>query len=129
MKRRKSRQIALALLSWALFAYYWWLVSRRRLNPETLTALTILIVVIGLVWLGTLLWIRHNKQVARRAGGRRKNRRPGPPDAGTDTLGRIVETSGEHALLEAHYIEIDIDSELGLKRYHAPSMAPPEVDR
>jgi len=127
MKRRKMRQITLALLSWVLFAYYWWLVSRRRLNPETLTALTILVVVIGLVWLGTLVWIRHNKQLARGAGNRRMHRRAGPPSATTDSLGRYVEVSGELSLLEANYIEILVDDELGLKRYYTPNGAPLEV--
>ncbi len=129
MKRRKMRQITLALFSWMLFAYYWWLVSRRQLNPETLTALSILIVIIGLVWFCTLLWIRHNKALARRAGNRRKIRRSGPPNSGTDSLGRIIEVSGELALPDASYVEVDIDVELGLKRYHAPAVTPLEVER
>ena len=128
MKRRKMRQITLALLSWILFGYYWWLVSRRRLNPETLTALMILVVVIGLVWLSTLFWIRHNKQIARGAGNRRMKRRAGPPSASTDSVGRYVEVSGDLPLLEANYIEIMVDDELGLKRYYAPSSAPLEVE-
>lgn len=124
MQRRKMRQIALALLSWALFAYYWWLVSRRRLNPETLAALTILIVAIGTVWLVTLFWIRHNQLVARRAGDRRKKRRMPPPELSTDTLGRRIELVGELAPVDARYVEIAIDLEDGIKRYRGAEHPP-----
>ena len=129
MRRRRVSQITLAILSWILFGYYWWLVSRRRLNPETLTALSILIIAIGLVWLITLLWIRHNKRLARDGGNRRQHRRAGPESAGVDSLGRIIESSGDIPLTQADYIEIDIDPELGLKRYITADGAPLEVER
>jgi hypothetical protein len=129
MQRRRLRQITLAILSWILFGYYWWLVSRRRLNPETLTALSILVAAVGVVWLITLFWIRHNKRLDRKSGNRRRSRRLGPGSLGVDTLGRIVERSGDVLLSQARYIEVDIDEELGLKRYHPFETAPMEVER
>ncbi len=123
MRRRVLSQSALALIAWVLFAYYWWLVSRRRLNPATLSALTILFASVGFVCLVTLFWIRHNLQVARRAQGRRKNRRNPPSESEYDTLGRKIEEMGTEPLSSAHYVELEVLQDGGVKRYHAT--APP----
>ncbi len=129
MQRRLLGQGALAVLSWSLFIYYWWLVSRRRLNPQTLTALAILSVLVVGVCLTTLLWIRHNQRIARRAGDRRRERSPVAMEATVDALGRRLETLGHRALTEAVYVEIDIDDARGLKRYHTLATPPEEVSR
>jgi len=119
MRRRVLSQSALALIAWVLFVYYWWLVSRRHLNPATLSALIILFASVGLVCLVTLIWIRHNLLVARRAKGRRKNRRSVPSDSESDTLGRKIEKMGTEALSSAHYVELDVLQDEGIKRYCA----------
>ncbi len=125
MQRRRLGQGTLAAFAWILFAYYWWLVGHRRLNPETITALVILFVLVAAVFLTTLLWIRHNKRIARRAGNRRKDRRPVTPPGKVDTLGRTLVDSGGTPLTEAVYIEIGIDEEQGIKRYETMDAPPP----
>jgi len=127
MKRRVLSQSALALIAWVLFAYYWWLVSRRRLNPATLSALIILFALVGLVCAVTLIWIRHNLQVARRAKGRRKNRRSAPSESESDTLGRKIEMIGSEPLSAAHYVELEVLQDEGVKRYHATTPPAEEV--
>ena len=124
MRRKRVGQGALAAASWLLFIYYWWLVSRRRLNPETVISLSILAVLVGAVCLSTLLWIRHNKRIAQRAGDRRKHRLPLPPSRRTDALGRELLDQGELPVTDAPYVEIEIDDDSGHKRYLAMS-APP----
>jgi hypothetical protein len=114
------------LVAWVLFAYYWWLVSRRRLNPATLSALTILFASVGFVCLLTLIWIRHNLQVAQRAKGRRKNRRDTPTDSASDVLGRTIEETGSKPLSSAHYVELEVLQNERVKRYRA--MAPPDEE-
>lgn len=118
MRRKVLSQGALALIAWLLFAYYWWLVSRRRLNPATISALTILFSSVGVVCLLTLFWIRHNKRLARRAKGRRKDRRRTPLDGDRDVLGRLIEEAGSEPLFLARYVEIDLSEDGEIKRYH-----------
>ena len=126
MKRRILSQGALALIAWVLFAYYWWLVSRRRLNPATVSALTILFTSVGLVCLLTLFWIRHNQRVAKRAKGRRKDRRTTPLDSDHDVLGRRIEELGSEPLFLAGYVELEVSQEDQVKLYH--KIAPPSEE-
>jgi len=123
MKRRVLSQGTLALIAWALFAYYWWLVSRRRLNPATVSALTILFTSVGIVCLLTLFWIRHNQQVAKNAKGRRKDRRRIPLDEDYDVLGRRIEELGPEPLFLSNYVEIEVSEQDQVKLYH--KIAPP----
>jgi hypothetical protein len=126
MTPRRLRQIALAVLAWVLFAYYWWLVSRRRLNPETVDALALLAALASALCLVTVIWILHNLRVARRAGDRRRSRRAPPADVPTDTLGRALDLVEEVPLREARYVEISLDETADRKRYRCLPHAPGE---
>ncbi len=128
MRRKRVGQGALAIASWILFIYYWWLVSRRRLNPETVTSLLVLVVLVASVFLFTLVWIRHNQRIARRAGDRRSQRRPLPAAGTVDTLGRALLDQGELRVTEAAYVEIEIDDDAHIKRYEAMSAPPLAVE-
>lgn len=121
-------QIAVAVLSWALFGYYWWLVSLRRITPETLRALQILLVLVALIWAATALWIQHNR---RRFGGRpdRRTRRDSRLELSrNDSLGRPIVVVGGEDLRVAPYVEISIDPESGHKRFEPHAHAPAELE-
>ena len=116
MSRRRLGQFALAVSAWCLFGYYWWLVSRRRLNPETITALTALAIIDGSICMITLVWVRHNLRIALRTGDRRKMRPRPPAPSTTDSLGRPIQVEGGAPLTLASYVDVEID-ETGQKLF------------
>lgn len=124
MSRRLVVHVVVAVLSWLLFAYYWWLVSRRQLNPQTLQALTILTALVAALWVATVAWVGHNLRLARRLGERRQRRASIPELRPVDTLGRTVEREGAVPPALAPYLEIDIDEERGIKRMRSLGHAP-----
>ncbi|NCQ35358.1 hypothetical protein GW813_09885 [bacterium] len=106
-----------AILLWILFGYYWYIVSGRRLTLATFQALFVLGAVSLLGLLLTVLWVRHNKNIARqnrRSGSRAKV----PESMDHDHLGRPVLGPPQVQLQAAGVISIDIDAD-GNKVYAA----------
>lgn len=104
---RNAIHVIASLLVWCLFGYYWYLVSKSQINRSSLEALAILsvIVVVGLVL--TLLWVAHNRKLARR------NRRTTPPSTVPETfdfdyLGRPLDRPEVGQLKAAQIIDIEV---------------------
>jgi hypothetical protein len=104
---RNAIHVVASLVVWCLFGYYWYLVSKTQINRSSLEALVILsaIVVVGLVL--TLLWVAHNRKLARR------NRRTTPPSTVPETfdfdyLGRPLDRPQVGQLKAAQIIDIEV---------------------
>jgi hypothetical protein len=104
---RNAIHVVASLVVWCLFGYYWYLVSKTQINRSSLEALVILsaIVVVGLVL--TLLWVAHNRKLARR------NRRTTPPSTVPETfdfdyLGRTLDRPEVGQLKTAQIIDIEV---------------------
>ena len=61
MKARRTGQVIVALLAWALFGYHWYLVTQRRFGSSTLEALQLLLTLVLVIWAVTTLWVHHNR--------------------------------------------------------------------
>lgn len=104
---RNFFHVAISLLMWGVFGYYWFLVSRDQMNRTSFQAVAILAVITIVGVLLTLWWVSHNKKLAQR------NRRKGSPDTvpetfDADTLGRKLERPEIGALQAAQVIDIDL---------------------
>jgi hypothetical protein len=64
-----------AALMWIVFVYYWSLVFRRPMNPDTKTALTALAILTVVTSVGLCVWIYHNIRLSKKFKGRRRERR------------------------------------------------------
>jgi len=106
-----------SILLWILFGYYWYVVSGHRLSLATFHALGILVLVSLLGLVLTLLWVRHNQNIAR---NNRRGSPAAPPDFPftEDHLGRPISGPGLDVLRTAHVISIDLDED-GHKVYAA----------
>jgi hypothetical protein len=107
VERRRKIHFALGTLGWLVFAYYWFVVGRRPLNPQTVVALAALGVLIGTSILVLTGWIVHNRRLYRRM--QRRRRRPTPPeDRPKDDLGRWVVVDRPERLREARYVVVEV---------------------
>ena len=64
-----------AALMWVVFVYYWSLVVRRPMNPDTKMALTALAILTVVTSVGLCVWIYHNIRLSKKFEGRRRERR------------------------------------------------------
>ena len=126
--RRTILHIALGLLLWIVFGYYWSIVVQRPITEQTRIALIIVGTLVGVLSLLSVWWIAHNKAIARRSE-RRRDRRPGvmPPPA--DFLGRTFVAQNEDDLRRARYVEIHLvqvsdDSAPGHKIFRVTNSLP-----
>ena len=106
MLRHAMHAIA-AVLLWAVFGYYWWIVLRRPMNPDTRTALSILAILVlaGVIFLTA--WVFHNIRIYR-TRQRRKERRKALADNDRDYLGRRIVMDDPYMLLRSNYIEVEV---------------------
>jgi hypothetical protein len=122
MTRRLLTHILIAVLSWALFGYYWGLVARRRITPNTIQAVQILLVLVLLIWTITALWIQHNRRRFAGRPDRRTHRTTADTLPLVDSLGRSVLVADESSLTDADYVEITIDAETGQKVFRSTAI-------
>ena len=94
-----------AVMMWIVFVYYWSLVVRRPMNPDTKMALTALAVLIVVTMVGLCIWIYHNIRVSRKFQGRRRTRREVELPS-SDYLGRPLVMGNLDELRRAGSIEI-----------------------
>lgn len=115
---RLVRHIVSAVISWALFGYYWNLVAQRRITDNTITGIQILLVLVLVIWALTALWVQHNR---RRYAGRpdRRTRRTASRDlAESDAIGQLVSVVGVGPpLAVADYVVIEVDQESRRKTF------------
>ena len=122
MTRRLLTHILVAVLSWALFGYYWGLVARRRITPNTIHGIQILLVLVLLIWTITALWIQHNRRRFAGRPDRRTRRTAAGPLPLIDSIGQTVEITGDPPLNIADYVEITIDAETGHKQFRSAAI-------
>jgi hypothetical protein len=95
--------IALGLVLWVVFGFYWYLVMQQPITAETRRALVIVGTMVAVITVFDWFWIFHNVRIARRT--RRHGRRPQPPAPIADFLGRTF-MAQEEVLHRARYIEV-----------------------
>jgi hypothetical protein len=107
---RNLLHVIISIAMWGLFAYYWRIVLGREIGPSTLRALTILGLTVVAGLLATLAWVSHNKRLARKfAGRRRQTPAASLPVLEQDTIGRAVVQPGLEALRAARVVDITAD--------------------
>lgn len=112
------RHVVSAVISWALFGYYWNLVAQRRITDNTIQGIQVLLILVLVIWALTALWVQHNR---RRYAGRpdRRTRRTATRDlAATDAIGHSVNIVGVGPpLAVADYVVIEVDQESAQKTF------------
>jgi len=94
-----------AVLIWVVFVYYWSLVIRRPMNPDTKMALTALAVLTAITTVVLWVWVYHNIRLHRKFRDRRRARRQAVlPDH--DYLGRPLVLKDADELLRAGRVEV-----------------------
>ncbi len=107
---RLVMQVALAVLGWVLFVYFWRIVGERGLSPGAMISLVAMAVFLAVVIVSTTLWIVHNLNIART--NRRKGRREVPDlPYRQDKIGCTIENEDFESLKGARFIEIDIEGD------------------
>jgi hypothetical protein len=96
-----------AVLLWVVFVYYWRIVFRQPMNPDTRTALVTLALLTFATTVCLSAWVVHNILIYRRVRTRRQRRRetPGPT---RDYLGRRIVMDDADRLRRARHIEVDV---------------------
>ena len=107
--------VALAVLGWVLFIYFWRIVGERGLSPGALLSLVAMAVFLGAVIVSTTLWIVHNLRIART--NRRKGRREVPElSYRKDKIGYTIESENFEQLRAERLVEIAIEGERKIYR-------------
>ncbi len=122
MTRRLLTHILVAALSWALFGYYWGLVARRRITPNTIHGIQVLLVLVLLIWAMTGLWIQHNRRRFASRPDRRIRRTVSDTLPLVDSIGQMVRIDGGSPLTVADFVEITIDAKTGEKVFRAAAI-------
>ena len=104
--RRTHLHIALGILLWIVFGYYWHIVVQQPLSPHTRVALVAVGSIVGAIVVFLYLWVLYNMRIARQ--GRRKTRREVAVSPGTDFLGRTFIATSDEELRRAPYIEVHV---------------------
>ncbi len=122
MTRRLLTHILIAALSWGLFGYYWGLVARRRITPNTIHGIQVLLILVLLIWAMTGLWIQHNRRRYAGRPDRRTHRTVSNTLPLIDSIGQTIEIDGGSPLTVADYVEITIDVETGHKHFRSAAI-------
>ena len=108
---RNALHVTAAALLWVVFVYYWRIVLRRPMNPDTRTALITLSILTAASVLFLAAWVFHNRRTYR-ARDRRKVRRSVASDPRRDFLGRRLVMESSAALKRSNYIDVDVERDL-----------------
>ena len=104
---RNTVHVVFAAMLWVVFAYYWFLVGQRPVNPGSQTAIVVLGILALLAVLFVTLWILHNIRIFRKMQRRMARRTPVEPPK-HDFLGRTFVAESQSELKRASYIEVQI---------------------
>jgi hypothetical protein len=107
--------VALAVLGWVLFVYFWRIVGERGLSAGALISLIAMVAFVAAVIVSTTLWIVHNVNIARtnrRKGGREVPELP----YRQDKIGYTIENEDFESLKGERFIEVDIEGDRKIYR-------------
>jgi hypothetical protein len=105
---RMAFHVAIAVVGWVLFAYFWRVVGERGLSPGAVISLIAMATFLAAVIIMTTLWIMHNLRISRRE--RRTGIRPVDElPYKQDKIGYTVESVDFTSLRGAELIEVSID--------------------
>lgn len=108
--------VAIAVLGWILFVYFWRIVGERGLSPGAIISLVAMAIFLATVIISTTLWIVHNLRIART--NRRKGRREVPEIAyRQDKIGYTIVNEDFESLKGERLIEIGIEGERKIYRH------------
>ena len=96
-----------AVLLWVVFVYYWRIVFRQPMNPDTQTALISLAILTLVATVGLTAWVLHNILIYRRLRTRRRRRREGPVPT-RDYLGRRIVMNDADRLRRSNHIQVEV---------------------
>lgn len=102
---RQLLHAIVAILMWVVFVYYWSLVVRRPMNPDTKMALAALAILTLVTTVGLCIWIYHNIRLHRKFRGRRRERR-GAELPTEDYLGRPLIIANLSEIQQARSIDV-----------------------
>ena len=112
---RIALHVAIAVVGWSLFVYFWRVVGERGLSPGAALSLIAMAVFLAAMIISTTLWIVHNVRIAR--FNRRRGNRPVPElPFVKDKIGYSVESEGFDALRRARLIEVAVENEKKIYR-------------
>jgi len=117
VNRRLFIHILIAVLSWALFGYYWSLVAQRRVTPSTIHAIQILLILVLLIWGVTALWIQHNRRRFANRPDRRQRRRSSAPLPDHDQIGQAIVIAEPGEIAGALCVEVHVDEATRTKSF------------
>ncbi len=104
---RIAFHIAIAVVGWILFAYYWRVVGERGLSPGAIISLIAMAIFLAVVVIITTLWIVHNLRISR--SDRRTGNRPvAEVPYHQDKIGHTIEGEDFDSLRSADMIEVTI---------------------
>jgi len=102
--------VALAVLGWVLFVYFWRIVGERGLSPGAMISLVAMAVFLAAVIISTTLWIVHNLNIAR--SNRRKGRREIPElPYRRDKIGYTIENEDFESFKSMRFIEVVVEGD------------------
>ncbi len=105
---RMAFHVAIAVVGWILFAYFWRVVGERGLSPGAVISLIAMATFLAIVITMTTLWIVHNLKISR--NDRRTGTRPvAEVPYYQDKIGHTIEGEGFDSLKSADMIEVAVE--------------------
>jgi hypothetical protein len=105
---RMAFHVAIAVVGWVLFAYFWRVVGERGLSPGAVISLIAMATFLAIVIIMTTLWIVHNLRISRK--DRRTGNRPVVEvPYKVDKIGHTIESEGFDSLRSADLIEVAVE--------------------
>ncbi len=86
---RRAFHTLIAIVGWALFVYWWWIVFHRVSRHEIRFTLLFIVLSLTVIVVVTAVWVLHNLGIYRRRGPRTRVREV-DPDFSRDGIGRDV---------------------------------------
>ena len=105
---RMAFHVAIAVVGWILFAYFWRVVGERGLSPGAAISLISMAIFLAVVIIMTTFWIVHNLKISR--SDRRTGNRPVEEvPYKKDKIGHTIEGEGFDSLKSADMIEVAVE--------------------
>ena len=104
---RIAFHVAIAVVGWILFAYFWRVVGERGLSPGVILSLIAMAIFLAAVIIMTTLWIVHNLRISR-SDRRTGNRSVAEVLYQQDKIGHTIEGEGFASLRSANMIDVAV---------------------
>lgn len=105
---RMAFHVAIAVIGWVLFAYFWRVVGERGLSQGAALSLIAMAAFLAIVIVMTTLWIVHNLKISR-TDRRTGNRPVAEVQYQKDKIGYEIESEGFDSLRSADLIEVAVE--------------------